>query len=51
MCNQLGSQLDGMPVNFKFQIDESSLSESDFEVLDPFSKSWKHTQPYLCFFV
>jgi len=34
LCNQLGSQLDGMPVNFKFPIDESSLSESDFEVLD-----------------
>ena len=34
LCNQLGSQLDGMPVNFKFPIDESSLSESAFEVLD-----------------
>ena len=34
LCNQLGSQLDGMPVNFLFPIDESSLSESDFEVLD-----------------
>ena len=34
LCNQPGSQLDGMPVNFLFPIDESSLSESDFEVLD-----------------
>ena len=34
LCNQIGSQLDGMPVNFKFPIDESSLSETDFEVLD-----------------
>ena len=34
MCNQLGSQLDGMPVNFIFPLDASSLSETDFEVLD-----------------
>ena len=34
LCNQLGSQLDGMPVNFKFPLDVSSLSETDFEVLD-----------------
>ncbi len=34
LCNQIGSQLDGMPVNFKFPIDASSLSETDFEVLD-----------------
>ena len=34
LCNQIGSQLDGMPVNFKFPIDESSLSEIDFEVLN-----------------
>jgi len=34
LCNQLGSQLDGMPVNFKFPLDASSLSETDFEVLD-----------------
>ena len=33
LCNQLGSQLDGMPVNFKFPLDASSLSEN-FEVLD-----------------
>ena len=26
--------LDGMPVNFKFPLDASSLSETDFEVLD-----------------
>ena len=31
LCNQMGSQLDGMPVNFKFPIDESSLSESDLK--------------------
>ena len=34
LCNQPGSQLDGMPVNFKFPLDVSSLSETDFEVLD-----------------
>ena len=34
LCNQIGSQLDGMPVNFKFPIDASSLSETDFEVID-----------------
>ena len=34
LCNQLGGQLDGMPVNFKFPLDVSSLSETDFEVLD-----------------
>ena len=34
LCNQPGSQLDGMPVNFKFPIDVSSLSETDFEVVD-----------------
>jgi hypothetical protein len=33
-CNQPGSLLDGMPVNFKFPLDVSSLSETDFEVLD-----------------
>jgi len=33
-CNQQGSLLDGMPVNFKFPVDASSLSETDFEVLD-----------------
>ena len=34
LCNQLGSLLDGMPVNFKFPLDASSLSETDFEVID-----------------
>ena len=34
LCNQQGGLLDGMPVNFKFPIDVSSLSETDFEVLD-----------------
>ena len=34
LCGQLGSQLDGMPVNFKFPLDASSLSETDFEVVD-----------------
>ena len=34
LCNQRGSLLDGMPVNFKFPLDASSLSETDFEVLD-----------------
>ena len=34
LCNQRGSLLDGMPVNFKFPLDVSSLSETDFEVLD-----------------
>lgn len=34
LCNQIGSQLDGMPVNFKFPLDASSLSETDFEVVD-----------------
>ena len=29
-----GSLLDGMPVNFQFPLDASSLSETDFEVLD-----------------
>jgi hypothetical protein len=34
LCNQPGSLLDGMPVNFKLPLDVSSLSETDFEVLD-----------------
>ena len=34
LCNQPGSLLDGMPVNFKFPLDASTLSESDFEVVD-----------------
>ena len=34
LCNQPGSLLDGMPVNFKFPLEVSSLSETDFEVLD-----------------
>ena len=34
LCNQPGSLLDGMPVNFQFPLDASSLSETDFEVLD-----------------
>ena len=34
LCNQFGGLLDGMPVNFKFPVDASSLSENDFEVLD-----------------
>ena len=34
LCNQPGSLLDGMPVNFIFPIDASTLSASDFEVVD-----------------
>ena len=34
LCNQLGGQLDGMPVNFKYPLNASSLSETDFEVVD-----------------
>lgn len=34
LCNQPGSLLDGMPVNFQFPLDASSLSETHFEVLD-----------------
>ena len=34
LCNQPGSLLDGMPVNFKFPLDASSLSETDFKVVD-----------------
>ena len=34
LCNQLGSQIDGMPVNFMFPINGSTLSETDFEVVD-----------------
>ena len=34
LCNQPGTLLDGMPVNFKFPLDASSLSETDFKVLD-----------------
>ena len=34
LCNQQGSLLDGMPVNFKFPLDAFSLSETDFEVVD-----------------
>ena len=36
LCNQPGSLLDGMPVNFRFPLNASSLSETDFEVLDSF---------------
>jgi hypothetical protein len=34
LCNQLGSLLDGMPVNFRFPLNSSSLSGTDFEVVD-----------------
>ena len=34
LCNQPGIMLDGMPVNFIFPIDSSSLSETDFEIID-----------------
>ena len=34
LCNQQAGLIDGMPVNFKFPLDVSSLSETDFEVLD-----------------
>lgn len=34
LCNQQAVLLDGMPVNFKFPLDASSLSKTDFEVLD-----------------
>ena len=34
LCNQQEGLIDGMPVNFKFPLDASSLSETDFEVLD-----------------
>ena len=34
LCNQQAGLLDGMPVNFIFPLDASSLSETDFEVLD-----------------
>ena len=34
LCNQPGSLLDGMPVNFRFPLDSYSLSETDFEVVD-----------------
>ena len=34
LCNQPGRLLDGMPVNFIFPLDSSSLSETDFEVID-----------------
>ena len=34
LCNQQAGLLDGMPVNFKFPLDASSLSENDFEVID-----------------
>ena len=47
LCNQLGGQLDGMPVNFKYPLDASSLSETDFEVVDSLGNI--HT-PSLCFF-
>ena len=36
LCNQPGILLDGMPVNFIFPIDASSLSETDFKVVDSF---------------
>ena len=32
LCNQQEGLIDGMPVNFKFPLDASSLSETDFEV-------------------
>ena len=34
LCNQQAGLVDGMPVNFKFPLDVSSLSETDFEVID-----------------
>ena len=46
LCNQLGSMLDGMPVNFKFPLDAPSLSETDFEVI---RQSWKYTYLFVLF--
>ena len=40
LCNQVGSLLDGMPVNFRFPLDASSLSETDFEVLDSLGNTY-----------
>ena len=40
LCNQIGSLLDGMPVNFKLPLDASSLSETDFEVLDSLGNTY-----------
>jgi hypothetical protein len=34
LCNQKEGLIDGMTVNFKFPLDTSSLSETDFEVFD-----------------
>ena len=47
LCNQLGSLLDGMPVNFRFPLDSSSLSETDFEVIDSLGE---YTHPNVCCF-
>ena len=46
LCNQQVGLIDGMPVNFKFPLDVSSLSETDFEVLDSLGN--KHTP--ICIF-
>jgi len=47
LCNQQGGLLDGMPVNFKFPLDASSLSETDFEVLNNSScLEWWHYTVY-----
>jgi hypothetical protein len=34
-----GANMDGMPLNFRFPIDESSLDESDFEIIDSLGNS------------
>ena len=34
LAGRLGILIDGMPVNFRFPLDSSSLSETDFEVVD-----------------
>ena len=34
LCGASGTLIDGMPLNFYFPLDESSLSETDFEILD-----------------
>ena len=47
LAGRLGILIDGMPVNFRFPLDSSSLSETDFEVVDSLRK---YTHPNECCF-
>ena len=48
LAGRPGILIDGMPVNFRFPLDSSSLSVTDFEVVD---SDGEYTHPNECCFI